>query len=117
MRTRAGSLLEVPPLVGTFFGQPAMLGGGWTSRLSRESRVVRAVEEALDRKESPVLYVHPWEADEEHPPMDLPAVARLVHFGGRGRVVPRLARLLARHRSASLAEAFPLDELFRGVAA
>lgn len=117
LHTRAGALLEVPPLVGTFFGQAAMLGGGWTSRLSREARVVRAVDEALGRGESPVLYVHPWEADEAHPSMDLPAVARLVHFGGRGRVVPRLARMLARHPSASLAEALPADEFLRGVAA
>ena len=34
LTTTAGELLEVPPLVGTFFGQPAMLGGGWTARLS-----------------------------------------------------------------------------------
>ncbi len=115
--TPAGDLLEVPPLVGTFFGQPAMMGGGWTSRLSREARISRAIEEALGRGESPVLYLHPWEVDEAHPPMDLPPVARLVHFGGRGRVVPRLSRLLSRHRSTSLAEAFPAARRGRGVAA
>ncbi len=115
--TRAGDLLEVPPLVGTFFGQPAMIGGGWTSRLSREGRISRVIDEALGRGESPVLYIHPWEVDEAHPPMELPPVARLVHFGGRSRVAPRLARLLARHRSASLAEAFPSFSRTRGVAA
>ena len=115
--TAAGDLLEVPPLVGTFFGRPAMLGGGWTSRLSREARVTAAAEAALARGESPVFYLHPWEVDAEHPPMDLPPVARLVHFGGRGRVVPRLARLLARFRSASLAEAFPPGARLHGVAA
>ena len=51
--TRAGDLLEVPPLVGTFFGRPAMLGGGWTSRLSREARVTAAVEAALARGREP----------------------------------------------------------------
>ena len=115
--TPAGDLLEVPPLVGTFFGQPAMMGGGWTSRLSREARIARAIEDSLGRGESPVLYLHPWEVDEAHPPMELPPVARLVHFGGRSRVVPRLARLLARHRSASLAEAFPASRRSRGGAA
>jgi polysaccharide deacetylase family protein (PEP-CTERM system associated) len=117
LETAAGPILEVPPLVGTFFGRPAMLGGGWTSRLSREARVGAAVEAALGRGESPVLYVHPWEVDEAHPPMDLPPVARLVHYGGRGRVVPRLSRLLARHPSASLAEAFPGGPYRQGVAA
>lgn len=115
--TPAGDLLEVPPLVGTFFGQPAMLGGGWTSRLSRESRVAACVDAALARGDSPVLYLHPWEVDEAHPPMELSPIARLVHFGGRGRVVPRLVRLLARHRSVSLAEAFPAGSFRHGVAA
>lgn len=117
LRTPAGDLLEVPPFVGTFFGRPAMLGGGWTSRLSRESRVVAAVEAALARGESPVLYLHPWEVDQEHPPMELSPLARLVHFGGRGRVAPRLTRFLSRHRASSLAEAFPAGSVRREVAA
>ncbi len=117
LETPAGPLLEVPPLVGTFFGRPAMLGGGWTSRLSREARVTAAVEAALAGGDSPVLYLHPWEVDDEHPPMDLSPVARLVHFGGRERVIPRLTRLLSKHPSVSLAEAFPDGGEQRGVAA
>lgn len=117
LRTCAGDLLEVPPLVGTFFGFPAMLGGGWTSRFSREVRVTAAVDAALARGESPVLYLHPWEVDPDHPPMELSPIPRLVHFGARGRVVPRLARLLDRHRATSLAEAFPPGSVRREVAA
>ncbi|MBK9088516.1 MAG: polysaccharide deacetylase family protein [Holophagales bacterium] len=117
LKMPAGDLLEVPPFVGTFFGRPAMLGGGWTSRLSREARVAAAVEAAFGSGENPVFYLHPWEVDEEHPPMELSPVARLVHFGGRGRVVPRLLRLLSRHRAHSLAEAFPAGCLPREVAA
>lgn len=117
LSTSAGDLLEVPPLVGTLFGWPAMLGGGWTSRVSREARVTAAVEAELARGDSPVLYLHPWEVDPEHPPMELSPIARLVHFGARGRVVPRLSRLLSRHRASSLAEAFPAGALPRAVAA
>lgn len=117
LATSAGDLLEVPPLVGTLFGWPAMLGGGWTSRFSREARVAAAVEAALAKGDSPVLYLHPWEVDPEHPPMELSPIARLVHFGARGRVVPRLSRLLSRHRACSLAEAFPAGALPRAVAA
>jgi polysaccharide deacetylase family protein (PEP-CTERM system associated) len=115
--TRAGDLLEVPPLVGTFFGFPAMLGGGWTSRYSREARITAAVEAALAKGESPVLYLHPWEVDQEHPEMELSPMARLVHFGARGRVVPRLTRLLSGHRGSSLAEVFPAGTLRREEAA
>lgn len=117
LHTPAGDLLEVPPLVGTFFGQPAMLGGGWTSRLSREARVAAAAEAALARGESPVFYLHPWEVDEAHPAMELAPLPRLVHFAGRRRALPRLSRLLARHRSASLSEAFPPGSWRRGAAA
>ena len=117
LSTPSGDLLEVPPLVGTFFGRPAMLGGGWTSRLSREARVGAAVDAAIRSGDSPVFYLHPWEVDEEHPPMELSPVARLVHFGGRGRVVARLSRLLSRHRAHSLAEAFPAGLLPGEVAA
>lgn len=115
--TPSGEILEVPPLVGTFFGRPAMLGGGWTSRLSREARVTAAVEAALTRGESPVLYLHPWEVDEEHPPMELSPVESIVHFGGRARVLPRLQRLLSRHASVSLSEAFPPEASRKGAAA
>ncbi len=117
LSTPAGDLLEVPPLVGTFFGFPAMLGGGWTSRFSREARVAASAEASLARGESPVLYLHPWEVDPEHPPMELSPIARLVHFGGRGRVVPRLTRLLSRNRASSLVEAFPGGSIRRDVAA
>ena len=117
LHTPAGGLLEVPPFVGTFFGQPAMLGGGWTSRLSRESRVASETEAALARGERPVFYVHPWEVDEAHPAMALAPLPRLVHFAGRERVLPRLARLLERHRSVSLAEAFPPGSWQKGAAA
>jgi len=117
LHTPAGDLLEVPPFVGTFFGQPAMLGGGWTSRLSREARVAAETEAALARGESPVFYLHPWEVDDAHPPMELAPVPRLVHFAGRERVLPRLARLLERHRSSSLSQAFPPGSWRKGVAA
>ncbi len=115
--SRPATFSRCHPSSGRFFGRPAMLGGGWTSRFSREARVTAAVEAALAGGECPVLYLHPWEVDEEHPPMELSTLARLVHFGGRGRVVPRLARLLSRHRGSSLAEAFPAGSIRREVAA
>jgi uncharacterized protein DUF3473 len=46
----------------------------------------------------PVLYCHPWELDHAHPPMRLSPLGALVHFGGRRRTAPRLARLLSRYR-------------------
>ena len=97
LETPAGPILEVPPLMGTFFGQRALWGGGVCSRLTRESRVEEAIERALSAGIPPVLYAHPWEFDPAHPAMPgLTTVQRLVHFAGRGRTEARWGRWLKR---------------------
>ncbi len=99
LETASGPILEVPPLMGTFFGFRAMWGGGVCARLTRESRVSAAIERALRGGVPPVLYAHPWEFDGAHPPMPgLSPIERLVHFAGRTRTEGRWRRLLARHR-------------------
>lgn len=105
IETAAGPLLEVPPLTGSFFFRRALLGGGVCSRLSRASRVRRLVDRSLASGIPPVLYLHPWELDEEHPRMRLPLVSSLVHFAGRGRTRGRLAGLLAAHRFGTVSGA------------
>ncbi len=97
LSTDSGPILEVPPLMGTFFGFPAMWGGGVCSRMTRESRVTAAIERSLAAGVPPVLYVHPWELDPHHPAMPgLSFVQRLVHFAGRKRTPVRLERWLTR---------------------
>lgn len=103
IRTSSGPILEVPPLVGTFFFQRALWGGGVCMRMTRFSRVNAAVERALADGSSPVLYCHPWEFDEAHPPMPgLTLVERLVKFAGRRRTEERLKVWLARHTFAPI---------------
>jgi hypothetical protein len=76
-----------------------MWGGGVCARLTRESRVSAAIERVLADGFPPVLYAHPWEFDDAHPPMPgLSPVQRLVHFAGRARTEGRWRRLLARYR-------------------
>ncbi len=106
LSTGSGPILEVPPLMGTFFGFPAMWGGGVCSRMTRESRVRAAIERSLAAGVPAVLYVHPWEFDPEHPPMPgLSFVQRLVHFAGRKRTPARLARWLTRWTFAPISSA------------
>ena len=103
LETASGPILEVPPLMGTFFGFRAIWGGGVCARLTRESRVSAAIERALADGVPPVLYAHPWEFDDAHPPMPgLSPVQRLVHFAGRKRTEGRWRRLLARHRFGAI---------------
>ncbi len=97
LETASGAILEVPPLMGTFFGRRAMWGGGVCSRLTRAGRVEAAIERSLAAGVPPVLYAHPWEFDPAHPPMPgLSTVQRLVHFAGRRRTEERWGRWLRR---------------------
>ncbi len=103
--TAAGPILEVPPLMGTFFGRRALWGGGVCSRLTRVSRIEDAIERSLASGVPPVLYSHPWEFDPEHPRMPgLSTVQRLVHFAGRKRTEARWARWLKRWRFGPISE-------------
>jgi polysaccharide deacetylase family protein (PEP-CTERM system associated) len=106
LATASGPILEVPPLMGTFFGRRAMWGGGVCARLTRESRIAAAVEASLAAGIPPVLYAHPWEFDPEHPAMPgLTPLQRLVHFAGRTRTEPRWARWLKRWTFAPISSA------------
>lgn len=106
LATAGGPILEVPPLMGTFFGRRAIWGGGVCSRLTRESRIASAIERSLSAGVPPVLYAHPWEFDPEHPEMPgLSTVQRLVHFAGRSRTEERWARWLSRWTFAPISSA------------
>ena len=106
LETASGPILEVPPLMGTFFGFRAIWGGGVCARLTRESRVSAAIERALADGVPPVLSAHPWEFDDVHPPMPgLSPVQRLVHFAGRTRTEARWARFLKRWTFAPISSA------------
>jgi polysaccharide deacetylase family protein (PEP-CTERM system associated) len=98
LETASGPILEVPTLSGSFFFRRAILGGGVCSRLSRFSRVEELMAKEIESGVAPVLYLHPWELDEEHPPMRLSLVGTLVHFAGRLRTRERLAELVKRYR-------------------
>ncbi|MEO6325260.1 MAG: polysaccharide deacetylase family protein [Thermoanaerobaculia bacterium] len=115
--TPSGRILEVPPLMGSFFFRRAMLGGGVCSRLSRFDRVLAAIDGALAEDRSPVIYFHPWEFDPQHPPMQLSPLGRLVHYGGRSRSLPRLVKLLDRYDFRPISEAAAPAEAFESTAA
>ena len=111
LETGSGEILEVPPLMGTFFGYRAIWGGGVCARLTRESRIAGAVERSLAAGVPPVLYAHPWEFDGAHPAMPgLSSVQRLVHFAGRSRTEARWARFLKRWTFAPISSARALGE-------
>lgn len=103
LATPSGPILEVPPLMGTFFGRRALWGGGVCARLTRGSRLEAAIGSALAAGIPPVLYAHPWEFDPAHPAMPgLSPLQRLVHFAGLRRTEERWARWLKRWTFATI---------------
>jgi len=101
-----GSLIEVPPLTGRGFGRRIPGGGGWPFRLLRPERLA-AFEEAYRQRGHPAVFTfHPWEFDDEHPPMDgLSPLLRLVHSAGRRGLAKRFESWLAQERCVALGDA------------
>lgn len=90
-QTSAGPILELPPFVASRFGQTMPLGWGWGLRMSRPSRVLRAIARVNQTGVPAVFTVHPWEIDPDPPRVRLPARLRFAHYfrldGFRQRLV------------------------------
>jgi polysaccharide deacetylase family protein (PEP-CTERM system associated) len=80
LRTGAGLLLELPPLVADRFGQVMPMGWGWGLRMSSPRRVLRTIEAVNRRGASAVLTIHPWEIDPDPPRVALPPALRFAHY-------------------------------------
>jgi polysaccharide deacetylase family protein (PEP-CTERM system associated) len=94
--TPHGTLMEVPPLVGRWFGQQYPLGGGWGLRMSRPATVVREIEARNRRGVPATLFVHPWELDPEPPRVALPLALRFSHYFRLSGFAKRLDDILSR---------------------
>lgn len=99
----AGRLLEVPPLTLRWLGWNLPAAGGAYFRLFPYALVERALR-ATERDGSPgTFYVHPWEVDPDQPRVQASALARMRHYTGLRRTLPRLRRLLRDFRFTTIA--------------
>ncbi len=122
IETSSGSLLEVPPGTVTWFGKRAALGGGGYLRALPTLYLAASLRKwAKERKPDPpklpesaeysgepVVYIHPWELDTDHPDLPLAGKERRVHWIGIHSTIPKLERLFARSQSLSFRRAFGL---------
>jgi polysaccharide deacetylase family protein (PEP-CTERM system associated) len=103
-KTKAGPLLEFPPLVERRFGQTFPLGGGWGLRMTPPARVLAAIA-ARNRTGSPAaLFVHPWEIDPDPPRVRMPLAKRFVHYFRLGGFASRLETVLRGAAFAPMSE-------------
>jgi polysaccharide deacetylase family protein (PEP-CTERM system associated) len=95
--TRAGDIVEFPPLVTRWLGQNTPVGGGWGLRMSRPRTVLREIERRNGLGHPVALFVHPWEIDDDPPRVKLRPALQFVHYfrlgGFRGRLVEILRNL------------------------
>ena len=102
VRRPAGRLAEFPPAVLRRWRVNWPAGGGAYFRLLPYLAVQSALADCVDRGVSGTFYLHPWELDPEQPRLAVPWLARLRHYGGLRRVLPRLERLLREFRFTSI---------------
>jgi polysaccharide deacetylase family protein (PEP-CTERM system associated) len=93
-RTGAGDLVECPPAVERWCGQLVPFGGGWGLRASRPAQVLRRLDRRLHAGRPAVLWIHPWEIDDDPPRTPLPAGLRFAHYFALSGFRTRLEAIL-----------------------
>jgi polysaccharide deacetylase family protein (PEP-CTERM system associated) len=104
LERRAGRLAELPPATWRVLGANLPAAGGAYFRIF-PYRLVRAALRQCEARGVPgVFYLHPWEVDPEQPRLPVSFSARLRHYTGLHRTVPRLRRLLTEFRFTAIAD-------------
>ena len=109
--TASGDIVECPPAVGRLFGAHVPMGGGWGLRSRRPAAVLRSLDRRLRAGRPAVVWLHPWEIDDDPPRVKLPAGLRFAHYFGLAGFRQRLETIL---RGSSFA---PLSHVARMSAA
>lgn len=105
MERPGGKIFEVPPATLRRFGVNLPAAGGAYFRIFPYGLVRRAIAEAGRAKTPATFYVHPWEVDPVQPRIAASLGARLRHYTGLDRTLPRLDRLLTEFRFGPIADA------------
>ena len=89
-----GSIAELPPLVGRFYGASLLFASGWALRRVPNRVLLREIERRNRRGVPALIDVHSWELDADPPRVRLPFMHRLAHYGGLRGFEAKLAELL-----------------------
>lgn len=103
IRRSAGALHEFPLATLDWGGMRLPAAGGGYLRQLPFGLVERAFRQHERRGVPGIFYVHPWEIDPGQPRLPVNAIARLRHYRGLHRTLPRIERLLAGFRFTSIA--------------
>jgi len=109
IETAAGPLDELPPATLRFGPATLPAGGGAYLRLLPYALIANSLASAARRGVPATFYIHPWELDPEQPQLTVPMLTRIRHYGGLGRTVPRLRRLLVAFEFQPIARTLGLE--------
>jgi polysaccharide deacetylase family protein (PEP-CTERM system associated) len=103
-----GRLLEAPPATIRRFGRNYPAGGGAYFRLLPYQVISSAVRDFERRGVPATFYIHPWEVDPHQPRIPFLSLGtRIRHYGGIGRTMSRLERLLSDFRFGRVKDGIP----------
>ena len=105
-----GTLIELPMATTRFAGIRLPAAGGAYLRILPFSLIWQTLSEHRRARQSAVFYVHPWEVDPDQPRMAVSRLARLRHYRGLERTLPRLERLLGEFSFTSVNRQFDLSQ-------
>jgi polysaccharide deacetylase family protein (PEP-CTERM system associated) len=100
----AGTLIEFPMATRKVAGLRIPGAGGAYLRLLPFGLTRGTLRDYSRRGETAIFYTHPWEIDPDQPRLDVPMGAKFRHYRNLHRTAPRLERLLAEFRFASIAD-------------
>lgn len=103
--TDKGAIVECPPMVSRRFGQNVPGGGGWGLRMRAPAATLRELDGRAREGQHSILWVHPWEIDDDPPRVRLPRAKWFAHYFGLSGFRARLDTIL---RDGSFV---PLDAL------
>lgn len=102
--TNGRRLREIPPTAPRLLGRTLPPPGGGFLRALPLVYHRWALARYAREGHTPMVYVHPWELDPDHPPLDLPPKQARVHSLGHRTTLPKLRALLRRYRGVPLRE-------------
>lgn len=91
--TDLGGLIEVPLKKGNFLGTTIPVCGGGYFRLFPYQIIKSSILETI-KKDSFVMYFHPWEFDPKQPRIDMSAIKKFRHYVGLDSNREKFLRLL-----------------------
>ena len=94
VRTRSGSLLEIPISTTKAFNGSLSFTGGFYLRFFPYPLIKRAIQAINNEGQPAVVYLHPWELDPAHPRLSLPLRVKLTHYHNLTSTEKKLRALL-----------------------